>query len=137
VLGCLPFLILLTGQTFLSFEFLKASGFSKTRRSAYVETALLLFALASEISFNWMPRTSHLIVTNIFSALLLILFYFTEEYLSQQAKLIELSFLMVNSVGVGLVDFSFVLGYGISLYLWFIGALLVVAAVLHTNTYSL
>jgi hypothetical protein len=137
VLGCLPFLALLTGQTFLGFEFLRASGFSKLRRSAYVETVLLLFALTNEVSFNWAPRSSHLIVANVASGLLLILFYFTDEYLDEQAKRVELSFLMVNSVGVALVDFSFLLGYGISLYLWFIGTLFVVATVLHVSTYSL
>jgi hypothetical protein len=133
--------VLLTGQTFLSFEFLEARGrgkdFSQLRRSAYVETALLLYALACEVSFNWAPRSSHLIVTGLASGLLLVLFYFANEYLSEEAKLVELSFLVVNAVGVALAGLSFVLGYGISLYLWLVGALLLVAAVLHTNSYSL
>ena len=126
------------GQTFCNFDFLVTSQeFGRFRKSAFISTGLLLLIIVNETAWMAFGKNTFLIIANLTTALLLILFVFKNEHLNEQAKLIELSFLTVTTTALTIVDLKVLLGLSFSLYTFGVIALFVLAATLSLNTYSL
>ena len=125
-------------QTFFNFEFISVEGqFRKLRRSACGATVIMVYVIVGQISFLIVQEQIFLTILNFSSVFMIFLFKFKDEHLTEITKLIELSFLMVNKTGIILLNLNILLGHQISLPLYFMVILVLVASTLMMNTYSL
>jgi len=97
----------------------------------------MVYVIVGQISFLIVQEQIFLTILNFSSLFMTFLFKFKDEHLTEITKLIELSFLMVNKTGIILLNLKILLGHQISLPLYFMVILVLVASTLMMNTYSL
>ena len=97
----------------------------------------MVYVIVGQISFLIVQEQIFLTILNFSSVFMIFLFKFKDEHLTEITKLIELSFLMVNKTGIILLNLKILLGHQISLPLYFMVILVLVASTLMMNTYSL
>jgi len=97
----------------------------------------MVYVIVGQISFLIVQEQIFLTILNFSSVFMIFLFKFKDEHLTEITKLIELSFLMVNKTGIILLNLNILLGHQISLPLYFMVILVLVASTLMMNTYSL
>ena len=110
------FTLFLAAQSFFNFQFLNNSKcYTRVKKSAFTCTFLLGFMITSEVVFTFLSNRSALAVFAICSLLMLVLFIIKNEHLNERYKLIELSFLCVNLLGIGMAGFTVLISYNLSL----------------------
>lgn len=93
--------------------------------------------MVNEATSAFLEDVAQLVVLDISSLLLLVLFLVKDEQINERMKLIELSFLGVNKLALVMVNIVFFTTQNLSLLLFFFLACFLVAGIMQLRTYSL
>lgn len=132
------FATLVLAQTFFNFDFIPhKKEFRRIKRSSFMPVAIIAYLILNEALAYFLIDITQLVVLDLTSALLLVLFWLKDEQVTEKMKLIELSFLGTNLLALLMVNIIFFTNQDLSLLLFFFLSTFLVAGLMQVKTYSL
>jgi hypothetical protein len=99
--------------------------------------SIIVHLLLNEALSYFLIDVTQLIILDISSLLLLVLFWIKDEQVTERMKLIELSFLGTNLLSLLMVNIIYFTNQELSLLLFFFLAAFLVTGLMQVKTYSL
>jgi ABC-type multidrug transport system fused ATPase/permease subunit len=99
--------------------------------------AIISYLILNEALAYFLIDITQLVILDLSSALLLVLFWLKDEQVTEKMKLIELSFLGTNLLALLMVNIIYFTNQDLSLLLFFFLATFLIAGLMQVKTYSL